>query len=174
MSAENHHSGMDGTGPLLHCQPAQVPAMSDRRAELLHQPKYWNGSEKLRWQQPCSICWAVAQFFRRRLSDPAGDLSFCAAVCKRRCTVSTSAGRLRAFSSHRPTESLITVEGVSRVADWDFSALSRVTLKTGFPASKASSFFARAMRCFKVSFGFADFFRFPFLEPVDFALRRFS
>jgi len=57
---------------------------------------------------------------------------------------------------------------------WDFSALARETSKTGFPASNASSFFACAKRCFKVSFGFADFFRFPFLEPVDRVLRRFN
>ena len=42
----------------------------------------------------------------------SGACSFCAAVSKRRCTVSTSAGRLLAFFSHRPTEPLITAEGV--------------------------------------------------------------
>jgi hypothetical protein len=54
------------------------------------------------------------------------------------------------------------------------SALSCGTLEIGFPASNASSFLARAKRCFKVSFGFADFFRFPFLEPIDRARRRFD
>ena len=48
--------------------------MSDRRAQSVHQPKYWNGSEKLRWQQPCSICGAVAQFFHQSLSGPAEEL----------------------------------------------------------------------------------------------------
>ena len=46
--------------------------------------------------------------------------------------------------------------------------------QAGFPPSNASSFFARARRCFNVSVGFADFFRFPFLEPIDLALRRFN
>jgi hypothetical protein len=65
---------MDGTGLQLDCQLAGVPAMSDRRVQLVHQLKYWNGSEKLRWQQPCSISGAVAQFFHQRLSGPAEEL----------------------------------------------------------------------------------------------------
>jgi hypothetical protein len=111
-------------------------------------------------------------------SIPFGSISeacsFCAAVSKRRCTVSTSAGRLRAFFSQRPTESLITAEGEPRVRGWDSSALFREASKTGFPASNASSFFARAKRRFRVSFGFADFFRFDFGERIERAPRLFD
>lgn len=63
------------------------------------------------------------------------------------------------------------IEGVLRVCSRDCRALFR---ETGFLASNASSFFARARRCFKVSFGFADFFRFAVLELVDRVLRRFA
>jgi hypothetical protein len=66
---------MDGTGPLPDCQLAAVPATSDRRVQLVHQPKYSNGSEKLRWQQPCSISGAAAQFFHQCLSGPAQALA---------------------------------------------------------------------------------------------------
>src|SRR5260370_9277712 len=70
MFAENHHSRMDGTSPQL----AGVPATPDCRVQLVHQLKYSNGSEKLRWQQPCSISGAVAQFFPQCLSGPAEEL----------------------------------------------------------------------------------------------------
>ena len=56
----------------------------------------------------------------------------------------------------------------------EISELFSETATTGFPASNASRFFARAKRCFEVSFGLADFFRFPFLEPLDRVLRRFK
>src|SRR4029077_20052087 len=65
---------MDGTSPLVDCQPAGVPAMSDHRARSVHQSKDSNGPEKLRWQQPCSISGAVAQFFHQCLSGPAEEL----------------------------------------------------------------------------------------------------
>src|SRR5678816_2663202 len=61
---------MDGTS----LQLAGVPATSDSRAQSVHQSKYWNGSERLRWQQPCSISGAVAQFFHQCLSGPAEEL----------------------------------------------------------------------------------------------------
>ena len=48
--------------------------MSDHRAQSVHQSKYWNGSEKLRWQQPCSISGAVAQLVHQCLSGPAEEL----------------------------------------------------------------------------------------------------
>jgi hypothetical protein len=41
------------------------------------------------------------------------------------------------------------------------------TWKVGFPASNASSFFARATRSFRVSFAGRDFFRFPFRETLE-------
>jgi hypothetical protein len=47
-------------------------------------------------------------------------------------------------------------------------------LKAGFPASNASNFLARARRCFRVGFAFADFFRSAFPERVNLALRRFN
>jgi len=56
----------------------------------------------------------------------------------------------------------------------DARAFSRETLKAGFPASNASSFLARARRCFRVRFAFTDFFRFAFPEAVALARRRFD
>src|SRR5436189_5099664 len=56
----------------------------------------------------------------------------------------------------------------------DARAFSRETLNAGFPASNASSFLARAMRCFRVSFASADFFPFAFPEAVALARRRFN
>jgi hypothetical protein len=41
------------------------------------------------------------------------------------------------------------------------------TLKVGFPASNASSFFARAMRCFSVSFARRGFFSLAFPETLE-------
>src|SRR5512140_719770 len=74
MSAENHHSRMDGTSPLLDCQLAGVPATPDCRVQSIHQLKYWNGPEKLRWQQPYSNCEVAAQFFHRRPWDQVEEL----------------------------------------------------------------------------------------------------
>src|SRR6266480_3991665 len=107
---------MDGTSPLLDCQLAGVPARSDHRVQSVHQPKYWNGSEKLRSHSRYSNSEAAAQFFHRCLSGPAEELViFAPPFPKGVAQFSTSTGRFCAFFSQRPTESLITAEGVPRV-----------------------------------------------------------
>src|SRR5215831_17034391 len=105
----------------------------------------------------------------------SGACNFCAAVSKRRCTVFTSAGRLPAPFSQRPTEPVITGGGaVGTLSGATVKARDR-TRKVGFPASNASSFFARAIRSLRVCFarrGF--FFGFVFRETFEGALLRFD
>jgi hypothetical protein len=62
-------------------------------------------------------------------------------------------------------------EWAAKVCGCAASASLRGTLKA-FPASNASSFFARAKRSFRVAFARTDFFGFAFLERIELVRRR--
>src|SRR5213592_103872 len=53
---------------------AGVPATSARLLQLVHQSKYWNGSEKLRSQRRYSTSQTAAQSFHQHPSDQGQEL----------------------------------------------------------------------------------------------------
>ena len=175
MSAENHHSGMDGTDPQLGCQFAGVPATSDLRAQSVHPPKYWNGFEKLRWQRRSSFAGAVAQFFHQRLSGPAQELVVFATPFPKGVAQSPHPPKgMPAFFSQRPTESVITAEGVPRVLWLRFQRSFSRDLKNTFPCIQCLQLPGSRQAFLRVSFGFADFFRFDFRDRIERAPRLFD
>jgi hypothetical protein len=69
--------------------------------------------------------------------------------------------------SQRPTEPVIAGGGAAvTLSEATLEARGRA-LKVGFPASNASSFFARAIRSFRVNFVRLGFFGFVFRETRE-------
>src|SRR6516165_899755 len=65
----------------------------------------------------CELAATCAIFPSIPFGSSERSLSFCAAICKRRCTVDTSAGLLTAPLSHRPTLPLILGRATGGVGD---------------------------------------------------------